>query len=268
MMKDSIFGRIQFISTIGFESSFMFQEGSVLIVTEISESTYEYFKNHIEVLERISSVIFCLTDKTGYNRYRNFMYMLIKNYNNKILVNFLSLTQRCYMEDSEIIETHATDTCKIFHLLREDDVFIHLEFYSMPEYRILYQIGSPLSDPVLYTGLNGKIHTDDRLFYSVEKHIVMLNRYNIGKGNLSTKLFYDAYEKLFNLNMLNTIFIGYKNNIEKSYFEKKIHELWQPKVEAPATKMNTALEKASETETEYKRLYTENNVRISDFENN
>lgn len=266
MIKDSIFGRIQFISTIGFESSFMFQEGSVLIVTEISESTYEYFKNHIEVLERISSVIFCLTDKIGYNRYRNLMYMLIKNYNNKILVNFLSLTQRCYIEDNEILETYTTNTCKVFHLIRQNDVFIHLEFYSEPEYRIFYQIGNPLSDPVLYTGINGKIHTDDKLFYKIDKHIVMLNRHVV--GNLPTELLYESYEKLFNLNMLNTIFIGYKNNLEKSYFEKKIHELWQPKVEAPATKMNTALEKASETETEYKRLYTENNVRITDFENN
>ena len=94
----------------------------------------------------------------------------------------------------------------------------------------------------------------------------MLNRHVL--GNLPTELLYDSYEKLFGLNMLNTIFIGYKNNIEKNYFKKKTNELWQPKIEAPATKMNTALEKSKETETEYKRLYTENNVRITDFENN
>lgn len=266
MLKDSIFGKIQFISTIGFESSFMFQEGSVLIVTEITESTYEYFKNHIEILDRISSVIFCLTDKIGYNRYRNIMYSLIKNYDNKILVNFLSLTQRSYKEDTEIREVDASDTSKMFYYILEDDIFIRLQFYSIPEYRILYQLGNPLSDPVLYTGQNGKIHTQDHQFYDVEKHIVMLNRHVL--GNLPTELLYDSYEKLFGLNMLNTIFIGYKNNIEKTYFKKKTNELWQPKIEAPATKMNTALEKSKETETEYKRLYTENNVRITDFENN
>lgn len=252
MRHVSLFGKIKFITKIGLESSFMFEEGNVLIVTELSRATYDYFKNNLGTLTRIRSIIFCLTDKLVYNTYRDSIYLMIKNYNTSIKVNFISLSEKSYIEDNDIEKICRKTDDFYFIKTNERDVTIVLlgkEKYRNPIYRIIYQIDE--DDYVMYTGLNGKLYTNESAdFYEAKNHIIMINRNYL--GDIPTEELYDAYQSIFKLDMINTIFMGYKSNIEKKYFESRISSLWQPKIEAPATKMNTSIEKARETETKWK----------------
>ena len=259
MYKDSIFGRIRFISVLGNMSSFIIEEGNVLIVTELTDATIEYFKNNIQILERTAMVVFCITDRVLDIEKNKEIYSIIKNYNGLISINFLYAYYDNEIEEKHRISKAIDDDFTFF--ITTNSLRIRLDFTYSPA--VIYTLGT--SDPVFYTGKSGiipeKILIDGSYpeFYHYNKHIVMINRERL--GDLSTKELFESYERLFHLDIVNTIFLGFKTLVEKRYFDIKISELWQPKIEATADKLNTALEHAKETHTQWKGVYQGNGKR-------
>lgn len=245
MYKISVFNEIRVISDIGDNnSSFMFECGNVLVVTELTDATVKYFTENIQFLNKYNTVAFILTERLINSR-RLPIYGLIKKFNERINVCFLSLAQKSYIEADLKISSNTTS---VVYQLDTNDLPIYIELMAEPSYRVLYQIGD--SEEVIYTGTLGKIQTNDIDMDKYSKKIITINRRRL--GDLSTQELWAAMYNKYGLGCLDIIFLGYKSKTEKDFFHKQINSLWQVKIEAPAAVYNTAIEKAKETITDKK----------------
>ena len=236
MYKYQLFNKIKIISSIGDDSSFMFEEGNTLVVTELTDAVVEYFQSDIEMVDKYCMIAFVLTERLM-NPRRLEIYKMIKDYNVLIDVSFLSIAQKDYREGKVRV---IREPLSAAYVLDTNTVPIYIWLQAIPSYRAIYQIGN--SDQVLYSGILGKIVDDDKDMANIRRKVFMINHHRLGV--LDIEDIWTAMYGQFGEDCVNTIFIGFKNPAEKEYFCKKIQEIWQPKIEAPANVYNTAIERS------------------------
>ena len=251
--------KISIISEKEETTSFLFEEGNVLFLFEISEDTINYFESNKDILRNISDVVVIITSTRLFiGQLRNQLYKIIKSFDSKITFNVISKSQREYFEitddrfETRIIKSSGFGN---IYLIRTNDEYVRFSLTNKIPYRVGIEVGKYKS--VFYTGLSGKIYENENPFENYSSIIYVINRNLYDSVNISTKDLFDRMKEVYGENLLNMLILGFKNEIESKYFKSKIHSMWVPKKGFRPTEMNTALEKAKLTSSTKEGEYNE-----------